>query len=130
MSWNGSEILYFVETSNHYTLVMEYEPSFTDLRPDNILHFKGRQQNQEGNSGTFRITEMGKPTLHSGIAEKMRRLYDRKIKRYQSPEAAIDINQILSRSDDVWALGCIFLEFIIWILCSNSELLGFTNSIL
>jgi serine/threonine protein kinase len=71
---------------------------------------------------------MGKPTFHSGIPEKMRSLYDRKIKRYQSPEAAIDINQMLSRSDDVWALGCIFLEFIIWILCGNAELLSFTDS--
>jgi hypothetical protein len=50
--------------------------------------------------------------------------------RYQAPEALTkERTQPRSRQEDMWAMGCILLEFIIWILYGNDGLQRFNEQI-
>lgn len=50
--------------------------------------------------------------------------------RYQSPESKLRLssNVPTSRAYDMWSMGCILLEFIIWLLYGWDELFRFNNS--
>jgi serine/threonine protein kinase len=48
--------------------------------------------------------------------------------RYQSPEVKTSISGKRSRSYDLWSMGCILLEFIIWLLYGWDDLLKFNES--
>ena len=45
--------------------------------------------------------------------------------QYEAPEAIGELNGPRSRLYDVWSMGCITLEFIIWLLYGNDELNNF-----
>ncbi|KAM3084780.1 hypothetical protein ACMFMG_003234 [Clarireedia jacksonii] len=96
-----------------------------DLKPQNILRFK-----EPATWGKLQIADMGQTKIHS-LATDLR-LSDKNIvtgtSRYNSPEASTNARKGGSRSDDMWAIGCIFLEFIIWALCGKVELDDFMNS--
>lgn len=84
-----------------------------DLKPENILRFT-----DGSGRGTLVIADFGLAKFH--LYETMRRnsnssIMDRTL-RYEPPEMDEYINQPRSRGDDVWSVGCIFLEFTIWLL--------------
>ena len=84
-----------------------------DLKPGNILHFL---TGEEG--GILKITDFGISKVH----------YDRTFQRsetvtrattpsYEAPEGSPSLPKgPRSRKYDIWSLGCIFLEFTIWIV--------------
>jgi serine/threonine protein kinase len=96
-----------------------------DLKPQNILHFK-----EKDIWGNLQIADMGQTKIHSMATDL--RLSDKNVvtgtSRYNSPEASTNATKGGSRSDDMWAIGCIFLEFVIWALCGSEELDVFTHS--
>jgi len=100
-----------------------------DLKPENLLRFPGPRDDL----GTIKIGDMGMAKHHCLLTEAR----DNKQSstsygtwRYQAPEAKLrDKDQRRSRKEDVWAMGCIVLEFIIWILYGNDTLRTFNNQL-
>jgi serine/threonine protein kinase len=84
-----------------------------DLKPDNII----RSLNQ-GSFGHLQIADMGLAKVHS-LPTSLRRVRTTSLEgaiRYQPPEVKTSISGKRSRSYDIWSMGCILLEFIIWLL--------------
>ncbi|VTO94283.1 unnamed protein product [Fusarium graminearum] len=82
-----------------------------DLKPENILVFR------EGNEDILRIADLGLGRFHlkSTDGRKEAKEYTKTITgttRYMPPE--FYENNFISRKLDVWSLGCLFIEFIIW----------------
>ncbi|KAI8677917.1 Protein kinase domain-containing protein [Fusarium keratoplasticum] len=97
-----------------------------DIKPENILLF------EEGDyKGTLRIADVGLGKFYAETTEH-RILLEERTKamegttRYLSPEF-IHGNQI-PRVFDVWALGCVFIEFIIWTLHGYDGLFDFRKA--
>ncbi|KAF5005062.1 hypothetical protein FDECE_8478 [Fusarium decemcellulare] len=79
------------------------------VMPQTILHFK------EGDyKGILRLTNVG--------ASK-----DDESTRYAAPEFAH--GKRMSPTDDVWALGCIFLEFVMWMVYGDKKLNEFLEAV-
>lgn len=89
-----------------------------DLKPENILWFK-----DQNDHGTFQIADMGLATFH----EKEKHTKDRQgmitmtpsgTSRYEPPE----MNQTRANHDtrsrqyDIWSMGCVLLELLLWLL--------------
>jgi serine/threonine protein kinase len=100
-----------------------------DLKPENILRFT----ESDAGLGTLKIADMGLAKQHVLATS------DRNDKRqitstrygtqpYEAPET-ITAKYGRSRLYDVWSMGCITLEFIIWILYGNERLTNFYNQI-
>ncbi|KAJ4177370.1 hypothetical protein NW767_015144 [Fusarium falciforme] len=97
-----------------------------DIKPENILLFEEGDYN-----GTLRIADVGLAKFHPEATE--RRIDLKEITktmtgttRYLSPEF-VQENQIL-RVFDVWALGCVFIEFLIWTLHGYDRLFEFRKA--
>lgn len=83
-----------------------------DLKPANILHF-----NIDG-EGVLMITDFG---LSRGYTKKTDRRHAQTRTRastasYEAPEVYEHPSMPRSRKYDIWSIGCIFLEFTIWLL--------------
>ncbi|KAJ3468292.1 hypothetical protein MRS44_002357 [Fusarium solani] len=97
-----------------------------DIKPENILLF------EEGDyKGTLRIADVGLAKFHPEATE--RRILLKEITktmtgttRYLSPEF-VHKDQI-PRVFDVWALGCVFIEFLIWTLHGYDRLFDFRKA--
>ncbi|KAJ4328820.1 hypothetical protein N0V84_000607 [Fusarium piperis] len=97
-----------------------------DIKPENILLFE-----EGGYKGTLRIADVGLAKFHAEATE--RRVLLKQITktmtgttRYLSPEF-VHKDQI-PRVFDVWALGCVFIEFLIWTLHGYKRLSDFKKA--
>lgn len=94
-----------------------------DVKAENIYVFK-----EDEYMGTLRIANVGQAEWHAMRIEQRVNLLERAgtntaTLRYVSPEFVhTDYIQLIS---DVWALGCVFLEFLIWILYGQDGLNAF-----
>lgn len=81
-----------------------------DLKPENILWFK-----PPGSSslGRLVISDFGLGRLHRPTDRRPRRLAG--TSTYRPPECDMPDARI-SRAWDIWSLGCVFLEFTVWML--------------
>jgi serine/threonine protein kinase len=92
-----------------------------DLKPENILYFK------DSDGGDFRISDFGLTRFHSQHSKSLESVRDQAVSlTYRAPEFDMPEGRI-SRSSDVWALGCIFLEFILWHMCGWDEVVRFSE---
>ena len=75
-----------------------------DLKPDNILFYK--------DTGNFEISDFGSGKVHTYRSGSYNSPLSRGTVTYESPEA----NRAggTSRPYDMWSLGCVFLEILIW----------------
>jgi serine/threonine protein kinase len=87
-----------------------------DLKPENILFFPDKRSR-----GTLVITDVGLTRFHVQITNK-------RVNRTDTTDASIDYgppealdDKVRSRKYDIWSLGCIFLEFTIWIFGGVAE---------
>ncbi|GKT50822.1 serine/threonine-protein kinase nrc-2 [Colletotrichum spaethianum] len=81
----------------------------TDLKPENILLFE-----EYGPRGILRIADVGLARFHNDITRQRKSITNAKTGtvRYEPPEMGRD--KQLPRVYDVWCLGCVFFEFLIW----------------
>ncbi|KAF4965292.1 hypothetical protein FSARC_6893 [Fusarium sarcochroum] len=101
-----------------------------DLKPENILHFPG----ENNTHGLLKVADVGVSKLHP---EYTRDRLSATTNRYGSstylpPEVFSSPDSddlILSRKYDTWGLGCIFLEFVIWLVYGQSLLGKFHKSL-
>jgi serine/threonine protein kinase len=94
-----------------------------DLKPENILRF----MDQRTRLGTLKIADMGLAKQHIVATQDRTHLTSTRYGtvQYEAPEAFGELNGPRSRLYDVWSMGCITLEFIIWLLYGNDELNNF-----
>lgn len=97
-----------------------------DLKPENILRFVGGQSGL----GTLKIADMGLAKQHIVSTQDRTHLTSTRYGtiRYEAPETINTLNP-RSRLYDIWSMGCITLEFVIWILYGNVELNNFYNQV-
>jgi serine/threonine protein kinase len=98
-----------------------------DLKPENILIF-----NSSGSSeiGTLKIADMGLAKHHE-VSTKLRdNMTSTKYgtRRYEPPEIGV-LSRATSRLYDTWSMGCIILEFVVWLLDKQDGLDAFNASI-
>jgi serine/threonine protein kinase len=98
-----------------------------DLKPGNILHF-----HTEG-EGILKITDFGVSRIHNEATyERMGKptITRATTRSYEPPEAAPTFSKVRARSRkyDIWSLGCIFLEFIIWLVRDLEDVKSFNDS--
>ncbi|KAF2011920.1 hypothetical protein BU24DRAFT_266342 [Aaosphaeria arxii CBS 175.79] len=105
-----------------------------DLKPENILRFSGG-----GSIGTLKMGDWGEAKIHNINTELRPSKTTAKYgtRRYESPEVITGVRQSFlgqprkrrSRLYDIWAMGCITLEFIVWLVYGRKKLDEFNRSI-
>ena len=90
-----------------------------DLKPENILFFEATKNLQ--------ITDLGLGRFHG--VESRSQVAAKEISgspTYIPPEILLD--KPVSRAYDIWSLGCLFLEFITWLVEGGEVMNSFSNS--
>ena len=86
-----------------------------DIKPTNILWFPPPRKDKEANLGQLVLGDFGLAAFHR--RDSRSNLTSTDIPRsmtYSAPEFVT--REKVSRATDIWALGCIFLEFVTWYL--------------
>lgn len=98
-----------------------------DLKPENLLRCE--VQETDTDLGTLKIADMGLAKRHvAGTLDRTNPTTTRHATvHYEAPEGRPNSRQARSRLYDIWSMGCIILEFLVWILYENDELLRFLN---
>lgn len=108
-----------------------------DLKPENILSVSSSngqdREEVKPDFGTLMVSDLGL-AKHHPLATNLRRHQtstEATTWRYQPPEVNIEVKKSIGRSRryDIWSMGCVTLEFIIWLLYGNDVLDQFNNSI-
>jgi serine/threonine protein kinase len=105
LAWGGSSVI--VETGE------ERYCRHGDLKPENILLFAGMEGDHE--QGLLVIADFGLARFHR--LESRSRVDPKTIggtATYAPPE--VQLHGKVSRAYDIWSLGCVYLEFVTWLV--------------
>ncbi|KAI3324069.1 hypothetical protein HD806DRAFT_494008 [Xylariaceae sp. AK1471] len=122
-SWAISQMRGLAEA---LTALHNYNTRHGDLKPENILRFS---DDSSSGYGRLVIADVGLAKVHTDMT-RSRQFPTRTVTgtvRYEAPEA-FSPDQSRSRLYDLWAMGCIILEFVTWILHGREELRKFNSS--
>lgn len=106
-----------------------------DMKPENILRVRTRSvaegQGSDIDVGILKIADMGLAKHHTVLTE-LRPPTSMKYStyRYEPPEIVLEKSTKSggrSRRQDIWSIGCVTLEFIIWLLYGFSSLNDFNQ---
>jgi serine/threonine protein kinase len=116
-----------IECLHHRATTTEENYRHGDLKPSNILCFKtvdGRKDKPR-----LVITDVGLARKHNtATRERLDLTFSTAATvTHAAPELGIDPNAPRSRRFDIWSMGCILLEFTIWLLYGPQKLLEFSN---
>lgn len=96
-----------------------------DIKPENILWFN--ELPQAGKEGVLQITDMGLGRFHRlDSRSKATAHFIGGSPTYMPPEVLL--RKLASRAYDVWSMGCVFLEFITWLLEGPQVVEEFTSA--
>ncbi|CAM1502343.1 Fc.00g043270.m01.CDS01 [Cosmosporella sp. VM-42] len=104
-----------------------------DLKPENILCFKS-----DTPFGTLKIGDWGLAKQHNVLTHMRSKNSSTRhgTIRYEPPEVVTglplsdgQVTHRISRLYDIWAMGCVILEFMIWLLYGYEELLRFNINV-
>ncbi|TGJ87810.1 hypothetical protein E0Z10_g981 [Xylaria hypoxylon] len=113
-------IAQFVGLFSTLQILHEQNCRHGDLKPENILWFKEYQ-----GLGTLRIADMGLSAFHEKDADTKKRNWKKMstmtpsgTSRYEPPEMDDTRGKGISRSRqyDIWSMGCIMMELLIWLM--------------
>jgi serine/threonine protein kinase len=96
-----------------------------DLKPENILCFKVPGSRVEDlTSCVLVISDVGLSRIYDRLTQlrTQTKMAGGETKAYAAPETTIFPKRPTSRRYDIWSLGCLYLEFIIWVLYGFAEL--------
>ncbi|KAI0474845.1 kinase-like protein [Xylaria cf. heliscus] len=100
-----------------------------DLKPENILHFWAPDHSAipQSQYGTLVIADVGVSRVHQQATELRRDPTNTKATTpcYEAPEAELNRTAPRGRRYDMWSIGCIFMEFTIWLLYGDSAISDF-----
>ena len=115
-----------VSVGTHLTVRKEEEKfgRHGDIKPENILW--SNELVDAGKAGILQIADMGLGRFHrlesrSGVDPKT----VSGSPTYMPPEVVLE--KPVSRAYDIWSLGCVFLEFITWLVEGPSEVYTFSS---
>lgn len=95
-----------------------------DLKPENILRF------ENGTTvGFLRISDLGLAKHHideTGLRGPTVTRYGTPL--YEPPEVILEADVARSRQYDIWSMGCVFLELLVWLMYGYGELEKFNLS--
>ncbi|KAF2084393.1 kinase-like protein, partial [Saccharata proteae CBS 121410] len=95
-----------------------------DIKPENILWYE-RVPDGQDSRGVFQITDFGLGRFH-GKDSRTKPAYNISCSpTYQPPENKL--HRPVSRKYDVWSLGCLYVEFVTWLLIGNDQIEGFSD---
>ncbi|RSL60544.1 hypothetical protein CEP53_005418 [Fusarium sp. AF-6] len=91
-----------------------------DLKPSNIFYFRD-------DGGILKIADLGVSKVHSTATDQRKgeTATTASTRAYEGPEAYGQTNAPRSRKFDCWSMGCVILEFVIWLLYDQHALDGF-----
>jgi serine/threonine protein kinase len=91
-----------------------------DIKPENILWFPAATDDKDG-LGRLVLSDFGVTDLCSEDIKVVS-------PTYRSPELDLHEEAILGIYQDIWALGCVFLEFVSWfVLGFQATMIDFTD---
>ncbi|ROV94108.1 hypothetical protein VPNG_09346 [Cytospora leucostoma] len=96
-----------------------------DLKPENILRFENGTQ-----MGFLRIADLGLAKHHfdeTGLRDKNTSTRHG-TPFYEPPEVFRNPKEARSRQYDIWSMGCVILEVLVWLLYGTDALEAFINS--
>jgi len=98
-----------------------------DVKPENILRF----DDHKTLLGNLRLGDMGLAKKHETATRMRHHATDTKVGtlRYEPPEAVIPRDAPRSRRYDIWSMGCLMLEFIIWLQYGREGLEEFNSAL-
>jgi serine/threonine protein kinase len=103
-----------------------------DLKPENILCFDGKGGlSSEQDECTMVIADVGLSKSHEKLTELRKEATHTHSGTimYEPPETELQSKQPRSRRYDIWSLGCIYLEFAVWLLYGEKELDRFRSDL-
>jgi len=95
-----------------------------DLKPENILWYV--EVDKPGTASVLQIADLGLGRFHR--LESRSRVDPKTVagsQTYMPPE--LPLNKLVSRKYDIWSLGCVFLEFITWLVRGSAGLEKFNT---
>lgn len=96
-----------------------------DIKPANILWFSSEKNRWD--HGVLKITDFGLTAFHR---EQTTRVFKEGVAgvtlTYMAPE--YDLNKYVSRSYDIWSLGCVYLEFATWAIMGGQAISEFRTN--
>ncbi|KAF3019287.1 hypothetical protein E8E14_007697 [Neopestalotiopsis sp. 37M] len=95
-----------------------------DIKQENILRFRGSVPSED----SLVIADMGFAKFHRLVTSQRDHASSvtARTMRYEPPEMNIDdVKQPRSRRYDMWSIGCVYLEFVIWITYGDMALKRF-----
>ncbi|KAI1749790.1 kinase-like domain-containing protein [Xylaria castorea] len=95
-----------------------------DIKPHNILYFEPGQNKDEYGLGLFKISDFGLTGFHSSVTRSRHAPTGPHSPTYRSPEYGMS-ESYLSRKYDIWALGCVLLQFLTWLISGPQGLKQF-----
>lgn len=104
-----------------------------DLKPENILCFDSNSATsvKDQTSCVLVIADMGISRTHNKSTEfrTTTKMAKADTVAYAAPETDLFPNNPTSCRADMWALECLYLEFLIWLLHGNDGLKRFSNDV-
>lgn len=104
-----------------------------DLKPENILVF---EPGRHAGVGVWKMADLGLAKIHFNDTQQRERMavgpssaIGRGTIFYKPPEVVVSQDSPSSRLYDTWCMGCIALQFIIWLLYGYPELVTFVNGL-
>ncbi|KAF4784666.1 protein kinase domain-containing protein [Colletotrichum scovillei] len=100
-----------------------------DLKPGKILHFKF--DDNKDHLGILKITGFGISRIHlEATFDRLERPTNTGATSpsYEAPEATATSKDAISLKYDIWSIGCIFLEFVIWLAQDWDAVQSFANA--
>ncbi len=96
-----------------------------DIKPENILWFQECPETDD-KMGILQIADFGLGRFH-GRDSRSKVPPDSVLgsPTYEPPECKL--HRPVSRAYDIWSLGCLYLEFITWLLKGSAEIEGFSD---
>lgn len=88
-----------------------------DIKPENVLWFVGPGQADRNSEGTLKLSDFGLAefSIHQTTSMPPKSKWGVSL-GYRAPEADLKHGTAIGRSYDMWTLGCLYLEFITWML--------------
>jgi serine/threonine protein kinase len=96
-----------------------------DIKPENILWF-GRIEESGDKMGVLQIADFGLGDFHG--RDSRSKINPNNVvssPTYEPPEC--QLQKPVSRAYDIWSLGCLYLEFITWLLMGAAKIDEFSN---
>lgn len=93
-----------------------------DIKPENILYFSAMGSKR----GVLKIADFGSGKVHTLRSGSAMTRSPNGTLTYEAPEAQCE--RVSSRPYDIWSLGCVFLELVIWAVAGFEDVQAFAKS--